>query len=60
MWHQVELADIVRELVGQDTWKIFRKYELELQNEYSKLLTAFEERMKMFMDFLLLICIGTI
>ena len=46
MWHQVELADIVRELVGQDTWKIFRKYELELQNEYSKLLTAFEERMK--------------
>ena len=46
MWHQVELADIVRELVGQDTWKIFRKYELELKNEYSKLLTAFEERMK--------------
>lgn len=46
MWHQVELADIVRELVGQDTWEIFRKYELELQNEYSKLLTAFEERMK--------------
>ena len=46
MWHQAELADIVRELVGQDTWKIFRKYELELQNEYSKLLTAFEERMK--------------
>ena len=46
MWHQVELADIVRELVGQDTWEIFRKYELELQHEYSKLLSAFEERMK--------------
>lgn len=46
MWKQVELADIVRELVGQDTLEIFKKDELELNNEYSKLLTAFEDKKK--------------
>lgn len=46
LWHSVEVADIVKELVEQDTWEIFRKYELELRDEYSKILAAFEERMK--------------
>lgn len=43
-WKQVEIGDFVQEIVGQETFDIFRKYELEMQKVYSELQAAFVER----------------
>lgn len=43
-WKQVEIGDLVQEIVGQETFDIFRKYELEMQKVYSELQAAFVER----------------
>lgn len=45
-WKQVEIGDLVQEIVGQETFDIFRKYELEMQKVYSELQAAFVERKK--------------
>lgn len=43
-WKPVEIGDFVQEIVGQETFDIFRKYELEMQKVYSELQAAFVER----------------
>lgn len=45
-WNSAVMSDVVRDIVGQDTFEKFRETELELHNEYEQLLDAFNDRLQ--------------
>lgn len=45
-WYSAVMSDVVRDIVGQDTFEKFRETELKLHNEYEQLLDAFNDRLQ--------------
>lgn len=45
-WNTTVISDVVRDIIGQDTFEKFRETELELHNEYEQLLGAFNDRLQ--------------
>lgn len=45
-WNTAVISDVVRDIVGQDTFEKFRETELKLHNEYEQLLDAFNDRLQ--------------